>query len=62
MSRAGRCTLSLVSTTIDPDPSEAEREAILAALGRADGAGFGEWAEAALLEGVEHGEPGELDP
>jgi hypothetical protein len=47
-----------VRATIDPEPSEAEREAILAALEPAAEAGFGEWAEAALLEAVE----GEPDP
>jgi hypothetical protein len=48
-----------MSTTIEPAPSEAEREAILVSLGRADDAGLGEWAQAALVEGVEGGE---LDP
>ena len=47
-----------MSATIEPEPSEAEREAILAAL---EGEGEGErmpdaWAEAALLEGIESGE------
>jgi hypothetical protein len=46
-----------VSATIEPEPSKDEREAILAALGEAAEAGPGEWAEAALLEGVESGEP-----
>lgn len=46
-----------MSATFEPEPSEAEREAILAALGRAEEAILGEWAEAALLEGVENGEP-----
>jgi hypothetical protein len=46
-----------VSATIEPEPSAAEREAILAALERGPDAGPGEWAEAALLEGVESGEP-----
>jgi len=45
--------------TIEPAPSEAEREAILASLDKADDAGLGEWAQAALVEGVEGGE---LDP
>jgi hypothetical protein len=42
--------------TIEPEPTEEEREAILAALagGREDDAG---WSDAALLEGVEDGEP-----
>ena len=41
--------------TIEPEPSDEEREAILAALGGAheDDAG---WSAAALLEGVEDGE------
>jgi hypothetical protein len=47
-----------VPATIDPEPSEAEREAILAALQTPTEAGLGEWAEAALLEAVE----GEPDP
>ena len=45
--------------TIEPAPSEAEREAILASLGGADDPGLGEWAHAAL---VECAEGGELDP
>ena len=47
-----------MSATIEPEPSEAEREAILAALARPTEQDGG-WAEAALLEGVEDGE---LDP
>jgi hypothetical protein len=49
-----------VSVTIEPEPSDSEREAILALLG-AEGAepSPGEWAEAGLLEGVENGG---LDP
>jgi len=46
-----------VSATIEPEPSEAEREAIVAAIGGIAEASPGEWAEAALLEGVESGEP-----
>jgi hypothetical protein len=46
-----------VSATIEPEPSEAEREAILAAIGAASEASLGEWADAALLEGVESGDP-----
>jgi hypothetical protein len=46
-----------VSATIEPEPSENERAAILAALAETAVAGAGEWAEAALLEGVESGEP-----
>jgi hypothetical protein len=44
-----------MAATIEPEPSEAEREAILVALARPaeeDGA----WARAALLEGVEDAE------
>jgi hypothetical protein len=46
-----------VIATIEPEPSEEEREAILAALGAVAEASPGEWAEAALLEGVESAEP-----
>ena len=45
-----------MSATIEPEPSDAEREAILAALGAAAEASLGEWADAALLEGVESGD------
>ena len=47
------------SATIDPDPPEGVREAILAALAPPVAAGHEGWAAAALLEGVEDGE---LDP
>jgi hypothetical protein len=47
-----------MSATIEPEPSEAEREAILAALARPFEQDGG-WAEQALLEGVEDVE---LDP
>jgi hypothetical protein len=47
-----------VTNEIEPEPSEAEREAILAALARADEPAESAWAEAALLEGVD----GEPDP
>ena len=47
-----------MSATIEPEPSKAEREAILAALAR-PAEQEGEWAQAALLEGVEDGE---VDP
>jgi hypothetical protein len=47
-----------VSATIEPEPSEQEREAILVALDRPAPADSG-WAETALLEGVEDGE---VDP
>ena len=46
-----------MSVTIEPEPSDSEREAILALLGSAAEPRPGEWAEAALLEGVENGEP-----
>ena len=48
-----------MSATIEPEPSEAEREAIREALGAPGKATLGEWAETALLEGVENAE---LDP
>ena len=44
--------------TIEPEPTEEEREAILAALAR-PASGEEGWATAALAEGVEEGE---LDP
>ena len=47
-----------MSATIEPEPTEGEREAIVAALAR-PAAADPAWAEAALLEGVEDGE---LDP
>ena len=47
-----------MSATFEPEPSEAEREAILTALVR-PAEHDGEWARASLLEGVEDGE---LDP
>ena len=46
-----------MSATIDPEPSADEREAIVTALRRAAEPRPGEWAETALLEGVESGEP-----
>ena len=46
-----------MSATIEPEPSEAEREAILAALGSDHERAPAAWTEAALLEGVETGEP-----
>ena len=56
----GGCRLCAVSVTIEPEPSDSEREAILALLGAAAAEPSpGEWAEAGLLEGVENGE---LDP
>jgi len=47
-----------VSSTIEPEPTDEEREAIVAALAGSP-ATHESWAEAALLEGVEDGE---LDP
>jgi hypothetical protein len=46
-----------VSLTIEPEPSEAEREAILAALTSSDAVVPDAWAQAALSEGVENEEP-----
>ena len=48
-----------MSATIEPEPSEAEREAIVAAIGGAADVSPDEWTKAALVEGVESGE---LDP
>ena len=45
--------------TIEPEPPEQEREAIVAALARGEADDLGGWSQAALAEGVE--EP-ELDP
>jgi len=42
--------------TIVPEPSEPEREAILAALAPPERAPDGTWAEVALTEAVEDGE------
>ena len=39
--------------TIQPEPSDSERAAILAALADADDERTGPWAEAALNEGLE---------
>jgi len=47
-----------VAATIEPEPTDQEREAILAALAR-PASGEDGWASAALAEGVEEGE---LDP
>jgi len=47
-----------VSATIEPEPPEEERDAILAALDRSVSADSC-WAVTALVEGVEDGE---LDP
>jgi len=48
---------SSVQATIEPEPSDLEREAILAALAKPAVAGPSEWATASLLEGVEGSEP-----
>ena len=45
--------------TIEPEPPEEERDAILAALAAGEDAVLGGWARAALAEGVEDDE---LDP
>lgn len=47
-----------MTATIDPEPPEDERDAILAALMTPSAQHVG-WAETALIEGVEEGE---LDP
>jgi hypothetical protein len=47
--------VAAVTAMIEPEPPEEEREVILAALS-ASAPGEGEWAAAALLEGVEGGE------
>ena len=46
-----------MSATIEPEPSDAEREAILAALADAEAIAADGWAEAALADGVEEGDP-----
>ena len=48
-----------MSATIEPEPSDAEREAILAVLGDAGGTAPGRVGGDRLLEGVENDE---LDP
>ncbi|HUQ21667.1 MAG TPA: hypothetical protein VM049_01490 [Gaiellaceae bacterium] len=45
-----------MAATIEPEPSEDEREAILAALAGAVDEPRGEWAETGLLEGIESGQ------
>jgi hypothetical protein len=47
-----------MSATIEPEPTEEDREAILAALAGSAAADDG-WGAAALVEGVEDGE---VDP
>jgi hypothetical protein len=51
-------TDSIVSVTIDPEPPEQDRKAILAALAGEEDE-LGGWSQAALAEGVEDAE---LDP
>lgn len=51
--KADRYELVAVTATIEPEPTPAEREAILAALHRPGDTSPAEWAEAALREGVE---------
>ena len=48
-----------MTPTIEPEPNEDEREAILAALAEASAGGDEGWAAAALRAGVEDDE---LDP
>jgi hypothetical protein len=45
-----------VVARIEPEPAEIDREAIVAALAEAAGT-ESEWADAALLEGVDAGDP-----
>ena len=45
-----------MTPTIEPEPSDDERAAILAALGRPEPGEAG-WAEASLLEGVDDAPP-----
>ena len=45
-----------MEVTIQPDPSEPERDAILAALADSEDDRAGAWAEAALSEAVEWSE------
>jgi hypothetical protein len=46
-----------VLVRIQPEPSDAEREAILAALADAEDDRAGDWAEVSLTDGVEDGDP-----
>jgi hypothetical protein len=48
-----------VPVTIEPEPSEQEREAIVAALAEGGGDDLDDWSQAALAEGVEEAD---LDP
>ena len=56
VTRPGAIEWGAVTATIEPEPPEEEREAILAVLA-VPAPGDGEWAAAALSEGVEEGEP-----
>lgn len=55
--KSGSCTLGRVSVEIVPEPSDSEREAILAALADQGGEPPCGWAQAALAEAVETDEP-----
>ena len=48
-----------MSLTIEPEPPDQEREAIVAAIARGEGDDLGSWSQAALVEGVEEAD---LDP
>ena len=50
---------SIVRITIEPEPPEQERQAIVAALAAGEGDDLGSWSQAALEEGVEEAD---LDP
>jgi hypothetical protein len=54
----GDCRLLVMRVTIDPEPSEPEREAIVVAIAAGGIDNLGAWESAALAEGVEE----ELDP
>jgi hypothetical protein len=44
---------STVPVTIEPEPPEQEREAIVLAIARVEGDALDGWSQAALAEGVE---------
>ena len=52
------CRLPVMPVTIDPEPSEPEREAIVVAIAAGLVGDLGAWESAALAEGVDE----ELDP
>lgn len=54
-SQGEEARVAALTVTIEPEPPEEEREVILATLS-ASAPGEGEWAAAALLEGVEEGD------